>query len=243
MNKRGSLEWSLETVGKLVFYALVLVAVIWMSIKLIDLFTNGERDWRVKQNLYLLDTRIKFAQKSGQQQSVILQIPQDYVFIGFDTTMPVDSDVRFRKVSRMGDLFTGRIFADIDVIVKRPRCGDACICAYRFDSGLNWTGTAQTPVSTTSEQVVCKEIKGVKTIIGSWEKVAWTQEDLGADMINEVSPPIRTGGERVLAFGGNLGAVDVNITVKDNTLILSQVMPSVGSSSSSTIPAPAPVTP
>jgi hypothetical protein len=54
MTRRGSLEWSLETVAKLALYALILVGIVYMSLRIVDLFVAGEKEWRAKRNFEML---------------------------------------------------------------------------------------------------------------------------------------------------------------------------------------------
>ena len=66
--RNGSLEWSLETVGKMLFYALTIII-------LYSLVVNGfffkwsGKDHMAEANLDFLVSRIELAQKTGQPDS------------------------------------------------------------------------------------------------------------------------------------------------------------------------------
>lgn len=134
MNTRASLEWSLETVGKLIIYSLILIAVIIMGMKLAEpFFTSAEKDWRSKQNLRLLMETIE----SDDRESVVLHVPENRVLVGFgmeDTSYTLSDPnwisvwftVPFDVEGRWGT----------DAALSRPKAckaGTSCICVMRID--------------------------------------------------------------------------------------------------------------
>jgi len=142
MNRQGSIEWQLETVGKMIFYVLILIALVFMTVKLIGLFTSGQENVAAQQNLKLFTQQAHRAMEDGKS-SVIIDLPDDFVIVGYDANTKGKKEVIIEG--------TGE-----DLKVRHPfiGCGDACFCVYRKEQNENQE----------AEPDFCERIKGVLQI-------------------------------------------------------------------------------
>ncbi len=133
MNRRASLELSLETAIKLLLGAVIILFIIYMSYLLISLFVSGNRDYTSKRNLELLEQRIETAQKEGlAQTSLIISLPTRYELRGFSRGETKQTARAAAKVCTVGGTKV-EPNSIVPINIPRPKdCGDdSCICVFR----------------------------------------------------------------------------------------------------------------
>ena len=120
MNRRGSLEWKLETLGKLIIGVAVLLVLILLGMRLVDLFTGGSDRAAAEHTFDLLSDRIALAGEIAGA-SVIIDVPNDHMIVGFRPKGYADAD---------GVFVQGKWFGWNDVTIPRPAEGgeEACLC-------------------------------------------------------------------------------------------------------------------
>ena len=119
MNKKASLEWNLETVGKLVLYAVILLIIAYFLILLSGAFVADDTSTTAQRNFEIIADRIEYMMKEKvYSDNVIVQLPNNYVIIGFD----VDAKSQKFAVSKVKK----REYCYYTFI---PLC-DECLCLY-----------------------------------------------------------------------------------------------------------------
>src|SRR3989338_6829076 len=84
-NRRASLEWALETTGKLVIYAFILIGIFIFTAKITDIFKGGDEAVRAERNVDLLQQRVELTKAMQQSTAtIILQIPNNYFLRSYD---------------------------------------------------------------------------------------------------------------------------------------------------------------
>lgn len=184
-SRRGSLDWNLETVGKLIIGIAVLIVVIYISMKLIGLFITN--DIAADRALGLLSDRIALARSGdikGQELSVIVALPPGYFIAGFNP----------------GSEGIGS--ADADVPISRPKeCGsDGCLCAFSFDSFS----------FKTVEPISCARFDTVR-IVSSTGKILLFSKNSAGTHTAEFSVPPYAGGSYPVILGGPPASVRIGI--------------------------------
>lgn len=131
VNRRGSLEWNLETIGKLFIGATVLVFVFLLTIAIIGIFTPQE-SFQAKKNFDMLVNRIeqvKSADLKGDAASLLLRIPPGYAIYGFDAdSKGISVTVYKAETSVLNDI-------EKNGLLKPSSCNanSACICMKNVD--------------------------------------------------------------------------------------------------------------
>ncbi len=127
VNRRGSLEWNLETIGKLFIGAVVLIFIFTLTIAIFNIF-NQQEDIQARKNFDMLVSRIEQvhnADLKGSEASLLFTLPKKYTIVGYD------------------GVSTRSMFSDVDCtydsgtmvwMYSRPvACSDktACLCMYK----------------------------------------------------------------------------------------------------------------
>ncbi len=157
--RRGNLEWSLETLGKLIFYAIIILFLIWMVFKLSGILLRAQQDSSAEQNLNLLLERIRDAEER-ENVTLITSLPPSYVILGFDAGVSSTSltERQFVDTSgrhhRLNDLAPPQELVETSKTIPRPpACSKktGCLCAYKI-RGNHHDGFEE-------ELLVCEKIK------------------------------------------------------------------------------------
>jgi hypothetical protein len=106
MARRGSLDWNLETIGKLLLGVIIIVFLVWMTMKILDLWAGGTQEAQAQHSFEMLRDRIEQVKKAGlkpPEASVILTLPTGYMLVGFSAgvdKIQVDYVVSNRNITR-----------------------------------------------------------------------------------------------------------------------------------------------
>lgn len=128
--RRGSVEWSAETLGKLLLALLMIILLFMMAKALVGLFLHGEGDYRAVQNFGLLASRIEFVDEHGlsgkPEASVVIEMPENYLLLSFSKG---DSRISHAK----GRWRLGEEVCD-GAVAKPEECSEdmSCLCVYRL---------------------------------------------------------------------------------------------------------------
>jgi hypothetical protein len=134
--RKGSLEWNLETIGKLAIYVAVLVFIVWMVWKLIAMFSHGSEEFSAKRNLDLLAKRIEVAQKSGERSfTIALALPQNNAILGFDEDA-TPLQLNYGISGGLSEVPESQTMPLEPTPFKRPSsCDSACVCVANMATG------------------------------------------------------------------------------------------------------------
>lgn len=157
LKRRGSLEWSLENTGKLVLAAMVILIIVYMSYKIISLFTSQQQDYTAKRNVELMMQRIETAKKEElTQTSVILGIPRRYEFRGYSK-----GQAKIDLSYTTGGLLNKKTHS---LPLQRPdSCGEmSCLCVFRRHEKLELSKDGYADIGLSGEQpfkeVMCEAL-------------------------------------------------------------------------------------
>jgi hypothetical protein len=161
MNRKGSIEWNLETLGKTIFYVLILIGVFYLIYQLLALFVHGSEDYSAQRNVEIVAERIDDMIKNKEDTaSVILALKQNYFIIGFDANQET---VEFGDYKSHWVSNSDNKVAPID---RPSSCGfisknKACLCTGKADmQNINGVATYITTLSS------CAKVD-VKTFSGT----------------------------------------------------------------------------
>lgn len=195
----GAEEESMSTVSRLILGAVMLVFITYLTVTLAGMFSDPGGEFRARMSVVMLGQRIEDVQKQdlkGAEASVIIQIPYEYVLIGFS------GKERFTAK-------TSWYTKDIDV--SRPmRClmDKSCLCLYRIDIDAK-----------TFSPVVVKCVSvDAERIVGTQNKQTYERKGFNPS----VSPtPQGTRYNFFLATDNKAGTfTNVNIYKEGNALVL-----------------------
>ena len=142
MNRKADLGWSLETIGKMVFFALILIALIYMAYALVGLFLSGQEGYTARRNLELVVQRIEIAQKQKESKAtIVLEMPSEYtlvsfnpdeqsrkVFFDYKTTLSSQS---YKSIGMPPQVLVSNAMNGIPATITRPgilSCRGTCLC-------------------------------------------------------------------------------------------------------------------
>jgi hypothetical protein len=159
MNRKASLEWSLETIGKLILFVIMLVALLYISYQLVSLFISKNDDYTARRNFENLIERIELARKLNEPSvTTIMYLPGGYAVLSYSKNVETVSFTE-TSITTSGDPDPRPTSETITV--KRPGrlegcSGDSCICLYSYKKvqiGGGVANTLQDPIECKSFDV------------------------------------------------------------------------------------------
>jgi len=215
-HRRGELGWNLETIGKLIIGVATLILIVYLSMKLVEIFIGSpSAAYGADRNLQMIDQRISLAQQTGEAQSLIISIPGNAFIVGFDA----EEDVVQEEASTLGI----EVLCDKGFIRPKqcPR-DEACLCSYGV------TVYDQPPKSCALPTVYsCIVLDGITSVSGTYEPVNFDQRTLSADIgkfdLDLVSPPdpYHPGYTDAVIFALSTGPRSLHVGIYGKNVILS----------------------
>lgn len=199
-SRRGSLEWNLETVGKLIIGIAVLILVIYISMKLVGLFIA--KDIAADRALGLLSDRVALVRQgelTAEESSVIVAVPPGYLIAGF----PPEGQDGWERIEPDIEGVADVVF-EAKPILRPKECGDGgCLCAITFDDHA---------------VIACAKSKDTRIVstIGDVELSRSTRTGSTEDFSFEI-PPYADGTYPVILGGP---AANVRISVINGVVVL-----------------------
>jgi len=228
MNRRASLDWSLQDLGMLIIGVACLAVLAFATVKILGLFSGGAADWRAERNLELLTQQIDAAKKQETAtqmgtSSVVISLPKDRLLVGFsaaDTSIPFEGGDSQTKTGRFLLFFKGAASSTLN----RPKeCKGTCICAF----SMNLMSSEALPKSDSKYKayfniefitLACKTIDGADGVnsLSNIEKITFDGNALHMLRTMQLTIPMKDGG-RYFALDG-MGPADLDIKFKDKRL-------------------------
>jgi|GEM_PF-6582657 len=217
MNRRGTLEWNLETIGKLALYLVMFFFVIWATMKIVDLFRGGEHEARAKTNLEYLKNRIDaaLAGDTGPEASVIIQVPTDYGIIAFDKST---DKLQFSNNDKL--VFTQ--WPPERIVVERPndcKSKESCLCVGKMYVEIR----SDKLDYLTFEPSRCESFE-TDFIVGLHPKYELHHPGLNDITLGVPSSKVSYGGKQTYAYAHttyeNFHPMNLHVVVQDGGIVL-----------------------
>jgi hypothetical protein len=192
-HRKGVMDLPYSELIQLIFKALMLIIILGFSYSLISLFIGGEEHYRAQRNFKLLTDQIEATGKerlTSPENSVILQLPENYMVLGFDKNAEY---ILSAEKGLLGSLFQKASLSRVGkVAIERPKKCDldtACICLATVDDAVLYTFNpvpmvdagnirfTQNPLAVGDAEIAfgiveCKELDGIEMIGGTQESAS-----------------------------------------------------------------------
>lgn len=214
-NRRGELGWNLETIGKLLIGLATLILVIYISMKLVEIFiASPSAAYGADVNLELIEQRIAFAKETDKAQSLIVSIPGNAFIVGFDA--------QEMKVVEEDDALGVAVLCD-GGFARPKQCPNdqACLCAYG-------AVVVDKPPKACANPVVssCVPLGDSTEISGTYEPVSFDKRTFSADIgkfdldLADNPDSRHPGYTDSVIFAVSLGPRSTRISIDGNTVLL-----------------------